>query len=52
MALMSNQSIGSSLNISQYAPLFFDQKRFQADLEKQDPIKVFRDAFDASKSHF
>ena len=52
MALMSNQSIGSSLNISQYAPLFFDQKRFQADLEKQDPIKVFRDALDASKSHF
>ena len=52
MALMSNQSIGSSLNISQYAPLFFDQKRFQADLEKQDPVKVFRDALDASKSHF
>ena len=51
MALMSNQSIGS-LNISQYAPLFFDQKRFLADLENHDPVKVFRDALNASKSHF
>ena len=52
MAPMSKKSMELSLDPSQYAPLFFDQKRFKADLEKHDPIQVFRDALDASKLHF
>lgn len=34
------------------APLFFDQKRFAADLEQGDPITVFRDALSAAQKHF
>ena len=33
-------------------PLFFDQKRFLADLGSGDPVTVFRDALNAAQSHF
>jgi [protein-PII] uridylyltransferase len=35
-----------------YGPIFFDQKRFLEDLQKQDPISVFRNALRAAKNHF
>jgi [protein-PII] uridylyltransferase len=33
-------------------PLFFDQKRFVADLAAGDPVTVFRDALNAAQNHF
>ena len=33
-------------------PLFFDQKRFAADLAAGDPVTVFRDALSAAQNHF
>ncbi|WP_341666232.1 nucleotidyltransferase domain-containing protein, partial [Vibrio sp.] len=34
------------------APIFFDQKRFVADLKSRNPINVFKDALSAAKNHF
>jgi len=34
------------------APLFFDQKRFAADIEAGDAINVFRNALNAAQNHF
>ena len=34
------------------APIFFDQKRFVADLATENPIKVFKHALSAAKNHF
>lgn len=34
------------------APIFFDQKRFVADLGCRNPIDVFKDALSAAKNHF
>ena len=37
---------------SYVVPLFFDQKRFLANLENSDPVEVFRDALSAAYHHF
>jgi len=34
------------------APIFFDQKRFVADVQSKNPINVFKDALSAAKNHF
>ena len=34
------------------SPMFFDQKRFAADLVEGDPVTVFRNALAAAQSHF
>ena len=48
------QSISSDqpLQPTNRAPIFFDQKRFVADLKSQNPIKVFKNALSAAKNHF
>ena len=33
-------------------PMFFDQKRFTADLDAGDPVTVFRNALAAAQRHF
>ena len=52
MSLMPTKSLVPPQNTLLNAPLFFDQKRFLLDLQTQEPIKVFRNALDASKAHF
>ena len=52
MSLMPTKSLVPSQNTLLNAPLFFDQQRFLLDLQTQEPIKVFRNALDASKAHF
>ena len=52
LSLMPTKSLVPPQNTMLNAPLFFDQKRFLHDLETQEPIKVFRNALDASKAHF
>ena len=52
VSLMPTKSLVPPQNTLLNAPLFFDQKRFLLDLQTQEPIKVFRNALDASKAHF
>jgi len=52
VSLMPTKSLVPPQNTMLNAPLFFDQKRFLLDLEAQEPIKVFRNAIDASRAHF
>ncbi|MGB0669032.1 MAG: nucleotidyltransferase domain-containing protein, partial [Porticoccaceae bacterium] len=47
---MSSQPIKLPSGLA--VPLFFDQKRFVADLAAGDPVAVFRDALSAAQNHF
>ncbi|MGB2172646.1 MAG: [protein-PII] uridylyltransferase [Porticoccaceae bacterium] len=49
---MPSISSDQPLQPTNRAPIFFDQKRFVADLESQNPIKVFKNALSAAKNHF
>ena len=49
---MPNIASDQPLQPTNRAPIFFDQKRFIADLETKNPIKVFKNALSAAKNHF
>jgi len=49
---MPSISFDQPLQPNSRAPIFFDQKRFLADLQSRNPIHVFRDALSASRNHF
>lgn len=47
---MSSKSVNLPSGLA--VPLFFDQKRFVADLATGNPVTVFRDALGAAQNHF
>ena len=49
---MSPQLDATKLPAGLAAPLFFDQKRFAANLLTEDPVTVFRNALSAAQKHF
>ena len=49
---MPSISTDQSLQPTNRAPIFFDQKRFVNDLQSKNPINVFKDALSAAKNHF
>ena len=49
---MANTTFDQLPQITNRAPIFFDQKRFVEDLKKRNPIHVFKDALSAAKNHF
>ncbi len=49
---MSSQPDTSILQPGMVVPLFFDQKRFSANLLTEDPVTVFRNALNAARKHF
>ena len=49
---MPSISFDQPPQLNNRAPIFFDQKRFVADLQSKNPIGVFKDALNAAKNHF